>query len=163
MKRFSISIAVLMLAQLACQFVAGTLVPTATPMPTFTPLPTLTPLPTSTPLFTATPPSTPEELNMGIHNYFRETVEAGCEASDDSKGTEYTEKEHIFSTDFSTVDYGGRTYQRTDLHRYESENQSDKPLVLIYSEIGYDLEVYNPGEDTKTTPACLIFRFKLAE
>ena len=151
MKRFSMSIAVLMLAQLACQFVQGT------------PLPTLTPLPTSTPLFTATPPPSPEELNMGAHNYFRETVEAGCEASDDSKGTEYTEKVHNFSPDFSTVDYGGRTYQRTDLHRYESVNQSDKPLVLIYSDIGYDLEVYNPGEDTKTTPACLIFRFKLAE
>jgi hypothetical protein len=163
MKRFSISIAVLMLAQLACQFVAGTPVPTATPPPTFTPLPTLTPLPTSTPLFTATPPPSPEELNMGAHNYFRETVEAGCEASDDSKGTEVTEKVHTFSPDFSTVDYGGRTYQQTDLHRYESVNQSDRPLVLIYSEIGYDLEVYNPGEDTKTTPACLIFRFKLDE
>ena len=91
---------------------------------------------------------------MGAHNYFRETVEAGCEASDDSKGTEVTEKVHTFSPDFSTVDYGGRTYQQTDLHRYESVNHSDRPLVLIYSDIGYDLEVYNPGEDTKTTPAC---------
>jgi hypothetical protein len=157
MKRFSIAIAVLMLVQLACQFMMGTPVPTATPLPTFTPLPT------STPLFTATPLPTPEELNMGSHNYFRETVEAGCEASDDSKGTEYTEKVHAFSLDFSTVDYGGRTYQRTDLHRYESVNQSDKPLVLIYSEVGFDLEVYNPGEDTKSTPACLIFRFRLQD
>ena len=157
MKRISISIAVLMLAQLACQFVLGTPVPTATPLPTSTPPPTLTPLPTST------PPLTPEELNMGTHRYFRETVEAGCEASDDSQGTEYTEKTHAFSSDFSTVDYGGRTYQQTDLHRYESVNQSDKPLVLLYSEVGFDLEVYNPGEDTKTTPACLIFRFKLAD
>jgi hypothetical protein len=33
--------------------------------------------------------------------------------------------------------------------------------VLIYSELGFDLEVYNPGEDTNTTPACLIFRFQL--
>jgi hypothetical protein len=29
--------------------------------------------------------------------------------------------------------------------------------------VGYDLEVYNPGEDTKTTPACLIFRFRLED
>jgi hypothetical protein len=127
------------------------------------PVCTGTPFPTATPLFTTTPPPSPEELNMGAHNYFRETVEAGCEASDDSKGTEYTEKVHTFSPDFSTVDYGGRTYQQTDLHRYESVNQSDRPLVLIYSDVGYDLEVYNPGEDTKITPACLIFRFKLEE
>ena len=151
MKRYSISIAVLMLAQVACQFVMGTPVPTATPLPTLTSVPT------------ESPPLTPEELNTGTHNYFRETVEAGCEASEDSKGTEYTEKVHTFSADLSTVEYGGRTYQQTDLHRYESVNQSDKPLVLIYSDVGYDLEVYNPGENTKTTPACLIFRFRLAD
>ena len=157
MKRFSMSIAILVLAQLACQVVLGT------PVPIATSLPTQTPLPTSTPLSTATPQTTPEELNMGTHLYFRETVEAGCEASEGSKGTEYTEKTHPFSPDFSTVDYGDRTYRQTDLHRYESVNQSDKPLVLIYSDIGFDLEVYTPGEDTKTTPACLIFRFKLAD
>ena len=157
MKRIPVFITVLLLSQLACQFLVGT------PVPTATPLSTLTPLLTSTPLFTATPSPTPEELNMGTHRYFRETIEAGCEASEDSKGTEYTEKTHIFSPDFGSVDYGGRTYQQTDLHRYESVNQSDKPLVLIYSEVGYDLEVYNPGEDTKTTPACLIFRFRLED
>ena len=157
MKRFLIFIVILMLMQLACQFVAGTSVPTATPLPTQTQLPTATPLPTST------PPPTPEELNMGTHLYWRETIEAGCEASDESKGTEHTEKTHTFASDFSSVEYGDRLYQRTDLHRFESTNQSDRPLVLIYSDLGFDLEVYNPGEDTTTAPACLIFRFKLAD
>jgi len=157
MKPFSTAVVIMMLAQLACQLLTGTPVPTAIPLPTQTLLPTSTPPPTVTPL------AAPEELNMGTHSYFRETVEAGCEASDDSKGTEYLEKVHTFSPDFSSVDYGGRTYQQTDLHRYESVNQSDKPLVLLYTDIGFDLEVYNPGEDTKTTPACLIFRFKLMD
>ena len=157
MKRFPIFIAVLLLSQLACQFVMGTPVPTQTLLPTQTPLSTLTPLPTHTPA------PVPEDINAGTHLYWRETIEAGCEASEDSKGTEYTEKTHIFSPDFTSVDYGGRMYQQTSLHRYESINQSDKPLVLIYSELGFDLEVYNPGEDTQTTPACLIFRFTLSD
>ena len=139
MKRFSILMIVAMLSQLACQFLVGT------PEPT----------PTATP--------TPEQLNMGTHRYWRETIEAGCDASDDSKGADYVEKTHVFSADFNTVNYSDRVYTRTDLHRYESINQSDRPLVLIYSEIGFDLEVYNPGEDTNTTPACLIFHFRLED
>jgi len=138
-KRFSMLVIALMLSQVACQFLVGAPVPTATP------------------------PPTPEELNMGTHFYWRETIEAGCSASDDSKGTEYAEKTHIFSADFTSVEYGGRSYSQTGLHRYESINQSDKPLVLIYSEIGFDLEVYNPGDNTMTTPACLVFRFRLEE
>lgn len=99
MKRFPIFIAVLLLSQLACQFVMGTPVPTQTPLPTPIPLPT------------QPPPPAPEDINAGTHLYWRETVEAGCEASDDSKGTEYTEKTHIFSSDFTSVEYGGRWYQ----------------------------------------------------
>lgn len=124
----------------------GTPAPTATPFPTYTPVPTQTPAPTATPLLT------PEELNAGTHNYFRETVEAGCEVSDDSKGTEYTEKTHIFSQDFSSVDYADRTYQQTGLHRYESINQSNKPLVLIYSEIGFDRKCTTPEKIPKLPP-----------
>lgn len=157
MKRFIIFAVVLSITQLACQALVGTPVPTLPPPPTVTLAPTQTPIPTST------PPFTPEELNMGTHRYWRETIEAGCEASDGSKGAEYVEKTHTFSADFATVDYGGREYPRTGLHRYESINQSDKPLVLIYSEVGFDLEVYNPGEATTSNPACLIFRFRLAD
>ena len=151
MKRFPIFVAVLLLSQLACQAVMGTPVPTAAPLPTWTPLPT------------AIPQLSPEEINSGTHLYWRETIEAGCPASDDSTGTEYVEKVHTFAPDFSSVEYGGRIYQKTDLHRYQSINESDKPLVLIYSEIGFDLEVYNPGENTEITPACLIFRFTFAD
>jgi len=149
MKHFMIPSPVLILSQLACQFLMGTPIPTATP-------PAL-----PTPISSSTPSPTPEEINMGTHLYWRETIEAGCKASDDSQGTDHVEKTHVFSPDFSSVVYGDRTYQQTGLHRYESKNQSDRPLVLIYSELGFDLEVYNPGEDTNTTPACLIFRFQL--
>lgn len=157
MKRFTIFAVVLLLTQLACNM------PVPTPDPTQTPIPTATLAPTQTPIPTSTPPFTPEELNMGTHRYWRETIEAGCEATEDSKGAEYTEKTHIFSADLAVVEYGGREYPRTGFHRYQSINQSDKPLVLIYSEIGFDLEIYRPGEDTETTPACLIFRFRLAD
>jgi len=95
--------------------------------------------------------------------YWRETIEAGCDASEDSQGAEYVEKTHSFAPDLSTADYGGRTYNRVGTHRFENVNQDGKPLVLIYSEIGFDLEVYNPGEDPETTPACLIFRFRLPD
>lgn len=157
MKRFTLFAVVLFLAQAACQAFIGTPAPTLPPPPTATLAPTQTPIPTST------PPFTPEELNMGTHRYRRETIEAGCEAADDSKGTDFVEKTHVFSDDFTTVDYGGRVYLRTDLHRYESINESDKPLVLIFSEVGFDLEVYRPGEDTNATAACLIFRFWLED
>ncbi|MDX1378141.1 MAG: hypothetical protein R3307_04770 [Anaerolineales bacterium] len=157
MKRFAIFTVVLLVTQFACNLPAGTPDPTPTPIPTATLAPTQTPNPTST------PPFTPEEINMGTHSYWRETVEAGCEASESSKGAEYVDKTHTFSADFAFVEYGGREYPRTGIHRYESINQSDRPLVLIYSEIGFDLEVYNPGEDTNTTPACLIFRFRLMD
>ena len=54
MKRFSIFVAVLLLSQLACQTLLGA------PMPS------------------------PEEANMGTHRYWRETIEAGCDASEGS-------------------------------------------------------------------------------
>jgi hypothetical protein len=45
---------------------------------------------------------------MGTHLYWRETIEAGCKTSDDSQGTDYVEKIHVFSPDFSSVTYGDR-------------------------------------------------------
>ncbi|GAB4421613.1 MAG: hypothetical protein Kow002_10620 [Anaerolineales bacterium] len=152
MKRILTALVVLLFSQLACQAVLGTPVPTATPPPTDTPRPT------------ATPQLTPEELNHGTHLYIRETIEAGCKATEDSKGVEQTEKTLTFSPDFSSVTYGKFTYQRTDSHRYQSKNTQDKPLVLLFYENGFDLEVYSKADvNTKTTDACLIFRFRFVD
>lgn len=154
MKRTGLFTLLILSSQLACNLGA--------PPPTMEPPPTA-PLPTWTTQPTFTPAPGPEEINSGTHIYWRETIEAGCEASEDSQGAEYVEKTHDFSEDLGTVTYGGRTYSLVGLHRYLGFNQDDKPLILIYSDIGFDLEVYRPGEDPETTPACLVFRFRLDE
>ena len=147
MKRLVLLTAVLILSQLACQL--GSPAPEPTAQPTPEPLPTYTPQPG------------PEDINSGTHTYWRETIEAGCSASEDSQGAEYVEKTHSFAPDLSTATYADRIYNRTGLHRYQSSNQDSKPLVLTYTDVGFDLEVYNEGDNPDTTPACLIFRFRL--
>lgn len=153
MKRLVLLTAVLILSQLACQL--GSPAPEPTAQPTPEPLPTWTPQPTRT------PPPGPEDINSGTHTYWRETIEAGCSAAEESRGAEYVEKTHSFAPDLSTATYADRIYDRIGLHRYQSINQDNKPLVLIYTDFGFDLEVYNEGENPDTTPACLIFRFRL--
>ena len=123
---------------LACEFIMGT------PQPTVSP-------------FGA------ESANAGAHQYWMEPYENGCEASDDVKVGQYRDKEHFFAPDFSNVSYGGRTYPRVGEHRYQSINESEKPLVLVYSENGFVLNVYNPGDDPNIIEPCLTFNFTLAD
>ena len=73
------------------------------------------------------------------------------------------DKEHFFAPDFSNVSYGGRTYLQVGEHRYQSINESNKPLVLIYSENGFVLNVYNPGDDPTIIEPCLAFKFTFAD
>ena len=73
------------------------------------------------------------------------------------------DKEHAFSPDFSSVTYGGRTYPRVGEHRYQSINENEKPLGLVYSEHGFILFVYKPGTDPNMDESCLTFSFTLAD
>jgi hypothetical protein len=108
-------------------------------------------------------PFAAEEANAGAHRYWMSPNENGCEASDEVKVAQFRDKEMSFAADFSTVTYGGRTYPRVGEHRYQSINQNDKPLLLIFSEHGYVLHVYHPGDDPDTAESCLTFSFTLAE
>jgi hypothetical protein len=105
----------------------------------------------------------PEEANAGPHYYWMSPNENGCDASDNLKVPQFRDKEMAFSADYSSVTYGERTYPRVGDHRYQSINQSDKPLVLIFSEHGYVLHVYRPGDDPNVAEACLTFSFTLAD
>ncbi len=178
MKRLYPILSLLLFSQLACVAVMGT--PAPPPIPTNTSLPPTSSLPTLPPTVTPKPtlvlptlpppsaqptaaPSTPEEINQGTHTYWSETVENGCAASEDSQDSAYIEKTHNFAPDLSNVDYAGRIYARVDAQIYFATNQSDRPLLLRYYEDGYILEVFNPGEDPFSTPACLTFYFLLEE
>ncbi len=108
-------------------------------------------------------PFVAEEANAGSHTYWMSPNENGCEASDDLKIAQYREKTFTFAPDFSAVTYGGRSYLRVGEHRYESINESEKPLVLTFSEHGYVLHVYHPGDDPKANGSCLTFSFTLAD
>ena len=104
-----------------------------------------------------------EEANAGAHHYWMSPNEQGCEATDETSFARFRDKELEFAPDFSTVTYGGRTYPRVEEHRYQSINQDDKPLVLVFSEHGYILYVYEPGKDPNVDEWCLTFSFTLAD
>ncbi len=123
---------------LACEFIMGT------PQPTVSPF-------------------LPEIANTGAHHYWMEPSENGCDASADVQVAQYRDKEHFFASDYSTVTYAERTYVRVGEHRYQSINQDNKPLVLIYTENGFALHVYHPGDDPNAVQACLTFSFTLAD
>jgi len=135
------------LISLACSFGANT--PEATPT-IIEVTPTLSP-------FAA------EEANAGAHHYWMSPNEVTCDASDDVKIAQFRDKEHIFTPDFSSVTYGNFTYPRVGDHRYQSINQDEKPLVLVYSEHGYILFVYKPGDNPDVNDPCLSFSFTLAD
>lgn len=145
-------LAFVLLLSLACSLGA----PAPTPVP-----------PTATPIIIEVTPTrsafAPEEANDGTHRYWMSPNENGCPASDDLKVAQIREKEMVFAADYSSVDYGGRTYPRVGDHRYQSINQSDKPLMLIFSEHGYVLFVYETGANPSTDQACLTFSFTLAD
>ena len=127
-----------------------------------------TAIPTAQPaaVIEVTPTHSPyaaEESNAGVHRYWMSPNENGCEASDDLKVPVFRDKEHTFSPDFSSVDYGGRTYTQVGKHRYQSINEDEKPLVLVYSEHGFILFVYKPGTDPNVDESCLTFSFTLAD
>jgi hypothetical protein len=108
-------------------------------------------------------PFSAEGANSGIHQYMMTPHENGCEASDDSSSPTTREKEHIFTSDFSMVTYGGREYFQVGEHRYQSINESEKPLILEYSEEGFVLNVYNEGDDPNFNEPCLYFNFVFQE
>ena len=108
-------------------------------------------------------PFAAEEANTGVHRYWMSPNENGCEASDDLKVAQLRDKEHSFAPDFSSVTYGDRTYPSVGDHRYQSINQDEKPLVLVYSEHGFILFVYKPGTDPNIADSCLTFSFTLAD
>lgn len=121
-------------------------------------------------LTSSTPPATPttspfapEEANAGAHHYWMSPSEVGCEATDETSFARFRDKEHTFAPDFSTVTYGGRTYPRVGDHRYQSINPDEKPLVLVFSEHGYILYVYEAGTDPNVDTWCLTFSFTLAD
>lgn len=143
-------LALLLFLSLACSVVAGAPAPTATPPLIIQVTPT-------------TSPFAPEEANAGAHRYWMSPNENGCDASDEVQVAQFRDKEMSFAADYSTVDYGGRTYPRVGEHRYQSINQDEKPLVLIFSEHGYVLHVYNPGDDPNNVGSCLTFSFTLAD
>lgn len=143
-------LALLLFLTLACSVVSGAPVPADAP-------------PLIVEVTPTTSPFAAEEANAGAHHYWMSPNENGCEASDGVKVAQFRDKEMSFAPDFSTVTYGDRTYPRVGDHRYQSINQNDKPLVLIFSEHGYVLHVYNPGDDPNNVGSCLTFSFTLAD
>ena len=139
--------------------------PTPTPE-TPTDIPTNIP-PTQTPVIIEdTPTISPfifEEANSGAHHYWMTPYENGCDASDGSDVPTERDKEHTFAADFSTVTYGGREYYQVGEHRYQSINESEKPLILEFSETGFVLYVYNVGDNPNINEPCLYFDFVLQE
>ena len=105
----------------------------------------------------------PEDANAGPHRYWMSPNENGCDASDNLKVPQFRDKEMTFAPNYSSVTYGDRTYPRVGDHRYQSINKSDKPLVLTFSEHGYVLYVYRPGDDPNVAESCLTFSFTLAD
>jgi hypothetical protein len=126
------------------------------------PPPTAEP-PTTTPEPTQTPEPSPEQLLSGEHRYWTEVEERGCSAADPELYPRYRVKTLEFGPDYSTAAYGGREYQRVREHRYQSENQDEKPLILEFRPDGFSLLIFEAGSDPEQVPPCLIYTFTLDE
>jgi hypothetical protein len=127
------------------------------------PPPTATEPSTATPEPTQTPEPSPEQLLSGEHRYWTEVEERGCSAADPELYPRYRVKTLEFGPDYSTAAYGGREYQRVREHRYQSENQDEKPLILEFRPDGFSLLIFEAGSDPEQVPPCLIYTFTLDE